>query len=237
MKVLILGSAPDVIEAENLKSGVFDKIIAINNAWQVREDWDFCIFPNDFPKAKHPKNSLHKELVTYEQYVPIQNKFGGFVYAGGTMAFTAGYWALGKLKPDIITFLGCDMTYEGDKTHFYGKGSADPLRDDPTLASLLSKSARFEVIASLNNCSVLNLSKKKNSRLIFRRLNVDEIDKSISPRVLNKSKYLEALKLEKELKYFVEDGKYWKYLSQFDTKNLELIDSLWLAAIQKNNQS
>ena len=57
------------------------------------------------------------------------------------MAFTAGYWALGALKPTIIAYLGCDMVYKGNKTHFYGKGTADPLRNDPTLKNLLSKSS------------------------------------------------------------------------------------------------
>ena len=47
--------------------------------------------------------------MTATDYVPVQNDFGGFVYAGGTMTFTAGYWALGALKPSVLAFLGCDM--------------------------------------------------------------------------------------------------------------------------------
>ena len=46
------------------------------------------------------------------------------------MAFTAGYWALYKFKPQLICYTGCDMVYKGEKTHFYGKGNADPLRED-----------------------------------------------------------------------------------------------------------
>ena len=231
MKVLILGSGPDVIEARNFKTGVFDKIIAINNAWQVREDWDFCIFPSDFPKEKRPKKYRNKELITYLKYVPIQNKFGGFVYAGGTMAFTSGYWALGKLKPSVIAYFGCDMIYKGNRTHFYGKGTADPLRKDPTLIDLLSKSARFEVFATLNNCSVFNLSKKKESNLIYRRISIRNIIKSNALRTVNEAKYLEALALEKKFGYFVADGKYWKHLSNFNPLHLSRIDSLWKDAI------
>ncbi len=234
MKVLILGSGPDAVEARNFKSGIFDQIIAINNAWQIRGDWDFCIFPNDFPKERRPKSDLsNKQLITYKEYVPIQNKFGGFVYAGGTMAFTSGYWALGKLKPTLIAYLGCDMIYKGDKTHFYGKGTADPLRDDPTLKNLLSKSARFEVIAKSMNSSVFNLSKKKESNLIFRRLRVSEISQPVNFRQVDKKKTLEAFKMEKDLGYFIQDGKYWKHFKDFDTSEINRLDSLWIEAIRK----
>jgi len=233
VKVLILGSGPDAVEARNFKSNVFDKIIAINNAWKVRKDWDFCIFPNDFPKEKRPKINLRQQLITFNEYVPIQNKFGGFVYAGGTMAFTTGYWALGKLKPALIAYLGCDMIYKGNKTHFYGKGTADPLRDDPTLKNLLSKSARFEVIANSNNCSVFNLSKNKESNLIFRRLGISELFEPIDLREVENKKASEALRLEEALGYFVEDGKYWKHFKNFDPKEISRLDNLWSEAIMK----
>ena len=233
MKVLILGSGPDVVEATNFKSGIFDKIVAINNAWQIRADWDFCIFPDDFPKEKRPNSNLSQKLITHNEYVPIQNRFGGFVYAGGTMAFTSGYWALGKLKPTLIAYLGCDMIYKGKKTHFYGKGTADPLRKDPTLKNLLSKSARFEVIANSNNCSVFNLSKKTESNLVFRRLGISAISKPTNRREVKNNKTLEALEMEKELGYFVKDGKYWKNLKTFDSKAISRLDSLWSEAIIK----
>ena len=231
MKILILGSGPDSVEARKFQSGLFDKIVSINNAWQIRKDWDFCIFPDDFPKGKRPESNSAQQLITFNEYVPIQNKFGGFVYAGGTMAFTAGYWALGALKPTIIAYLGCDMVYKGNKTHFYGKGTADPLRNDPTLKNLLSKSARFEVIANSNNCSVFNLSKQKESNLVFRRLGISEISGPINSRKVEKKKTLEAFKMEKELGYFVEDGKYWKHLKTFDSNAIDLLDSLWREAI------
>ena len=233
MKVLILGSGPDAVEARKFQPGIFDKIIAINNAWQVRNDWDFCIFPDDFPKEKRPNSNLNQQLITFNEYVPIQNSFGGFVYAGGTMAFTAGYWALGKLNPTLIAYLGCDMIYKGSKTHFYGKGSADPLRDDPTLKNLLSKSARFEVIAKSNKCSVFNLSTKKESNLVFRRIGISEISEPINSREVEHKKTTEALKLEKELGYFVEDGKYWKHFKDFDPGLISRLDSLWSEAIIK----
>ena len=137
-KILIIGSAPDSVNATKWKNISFDKIVAINNAWKVRKDWTNCIYPEDFPENKRPKSSETQTLHSSEEYVKAQNHFGGFVYAGGTMAFTAGYWVLYKFKPQIICYTGCDMVYTGEKTHFYGKGKADPLRKDKTLNNLLA---------------------------------------------------------------------------------------------------
>jgi hypothetical protein len=87
-----------------------------------------------------------------------------------TMAFTAGYWALGALQPDIIAYVGCDMVYStenGKTSHFYGSGSADPLRNDMTLQSLEAKSNRLMALANKENCAVLNMSTLPESRLTF----------------------------------------------------------------------
>ena len=78
----------------------------------MREDWDWLIHPEDFPENRRPKLLRQgQRIVGAKDYVPVQNEFGGFVYAGGTMAFTAGYWALGALKPRVIAMIGCDMIY------------------------------------------------------------------------------------------------------------------------------
>ena len=139
-KILIIGSAPDSVSASNWKNFIFNNIVVINNAWKIRKDWTNCIYPEDFPINKRPKKVNQKQtLHSADDYVKAQNHFGGFVYAGGTMAFTAGYWALYKFKPHIIYYKGCDMVYKGEKTHFYGKGTADPLRKDKTLKNLLAK--------------------------------------------------------------------------------------------------
>ena len=107
LSVLILGSGPNVLEAREWTEHPFDKIVAINNAWAVREDWDDLIYPFDFPDDRRP-NALqsHQRFVTQEDFVPVQNEVGGFLYAGGTMAFTAGYWVLGHYKPAHIAFWG-----------------------------------------------------------------------------------------------------------------------------------
>ena len=227
MLILIIGSAPDALLAQNLKKELFGAIVAINNAWNIRNDWDFCIFPDDFPENRRPSKNNDKRLISSDQYVPIQNKYGGFVYSGGTMSFTAGYWALGYFKPKAIAYIGCDMVYEGKVTHFYGKGKPDPLRKDPTLKNLKAKSARLEAIAATQNCSIFNLSKRPDSNLIFRRTSLNDILKHNIPRSLNNTLLKSTLQKEKELGYFVEDGRYWKHLENFDQEKIDLLDDLW----------
>ena len=237
--VLIVGSAPDAVRINSLDLSLFSSSVAINNAWKLRQDLDYAIYPEDFPTQRQPKNfHVKKKIITAKEYVPIQNKFGGFVYAGGTMAFTAGYWALGTLKPDVIAYLGCDMIYS-DKisdNHFYGKGAADPLRDDITLQSLEAKSARLMAIAKFNNCSVVNLSEQDQSRLLFPRVQIDNFKKkrtifnfiSADKIKLNLKALKKALSTEKKLNYMVHSGRYWEEINKFDPIQLSKIDQLWL---------
>lgn len=234
-KILIIGSAPDSINARKWKNLTFDNIVVINNAWRIRKDWTNCIYPEDFPLNKRPKEvNKTQTLHSANDYVKAQNHFGGFVYAGGTMAFTAGYWALYNLKPHIICYIGCDMVYKGDKTHFYGKGTADPLRKDKTLNNLLAKSARLEAIAILNNCKIFNLSNTLGSNLTFTKIKVNElIDKpGIRYKKINQDKIDLALKVEKKIGYFIPNGKYWKSMDKFDPKEIDKIDNLWLSSIK-----
>ena len=227
MFILIIGSAPDALDAQNFNRDHFEGLLAINNAWNVRKDWDYCIFPDDFPKNRRPNESRDQKLIGSEQYVPIQNKFGGFVYSGGTMAFTAGYWALGHLKPKAIAYIGCDMIYDGEDTHFYGKGEPDPLREDPTLKNLKAKSARLEALAASQNCSIFNLSNKAKSNLVFRRNSLEKIPQQCTPRSVNRDLLKTALQQEKKLGYYVEDGKYWKHVAKFDQEKINALDMLW----------
>jgi hypothetical protein len=170
----------------------------------------------------------------------VQNAFGGFVYAGGTMAFTAGYWALGELKPDVMAFLGCDMNYHGEKTHFYGKGEPDPLRQDVTLQSLEAKSARLMALAVAEGCLCLNLSEQPVSKLVFQRAAPDDIA-GMTPqdhaRRLGKiaagidlEEMGEAERREADLGYYVASGRYWEQADRFDAAALREVDDLWLAA-------
>ena len=234
MFVLIIGSAPDALEAISFNRELFQQVVAINNAWNVRSDWDYCIFPDDFPENRRPNENNEQRLIGSEQYVPLQNKYGGFVYSGGTMAFTAGYWVLGHFNPRAIAYIGCDMVYDEKKTHFYGSGTPDPLREDPTLRNLKAKSARLEAIAASQNCSIFNLSKRPKSNLVFRRNSLENIPEDPTPRRVNTELLKLVLEKEKSLGYFIENGKYWKHLADFDQKKIDILDGLWNEVIQSD---
>lgn len=228
--VLILGSGPNVVQARAWPRAPFDHIMAINNAFAVRSDWDSLIYPEDFPPENRPVDiGPQQSIVTADDYVPAQNSYGGFVYAGGTMAFTAGYWALHQHRPKVLAYMGCDMTYDrSGSTHFYGTGTADPLRADVTLQSLEAKSARLQIFAAEQGCAVVNLS-QNDSRLIFQRSTPAALD-SVAPAQFDPALAQSARAMETALSYFVVSGRYWSEQDRFDAAKLREIDALWLEA-------
>jgi hypothetical protein len=227
--VLILGSGPRVTEARLWPRAPFDHVLAINNAHAVRPDWDALIHPHDFPADRWPVPGPGQRLVTEEDFVPVQNRYGGFVYAGGTMAFTAGYWALGTQAARAIGLMGCDMHYPAaGATHFYGRGTADPLRPDVTLQSLEAKSARLRVLAAMQGCAVVNLSSGP-TRLALPHMAPGAL-RSARPGTWDRVATQEALAEEARLGYLVPDGRYWDVADRFDARALAALDGLWLAA-------
>ncbi len=242
--VLLIGSAPDAVQAKNLDLSVFTSRVAINNAWQITPDWNYLVYPEDFASDRLPPEPLlpHQRLIAANEFVPQQNNYGGFVYAGGTMAFTAGYWALGALKPDLIAFLGCDMVYDaatGENSHFYGQGTPDPLRIDVTLQSLEAKSARFIALAQAHDCAVVNFSALPESRLLFPRAARRDVTTpmlrqqllQVQSELIDAAAVARALQAEQDLGYMVASGRYWEHAAEFDKTKLSDIDSLWLQAI------
>lgn len=227
--ILMLGSAPMAAEAARWPREPFDTIVAINNAWRVRADWDAAIYPWDFPADRRPVAGPGQRLVTEAEFVPAQNDLGGFVYAGATMAFTGAYWALHALRPSVIAVYGCDMHYPVDgPTHFYGSGQPDPLRADITLRSLEAKSARLMVLAAMRGSAMVNLSAGP-SRLIFPRV-ARSAAAWARPRPWCPDLAAEALALEAELGYHVPSGRYWEEAGRFDPALLDRLDALWLGA-------
>ncbi|WP_199534697.1 hypothetical protein [Rhodoferax lacus] len=243
--VLIIGSAPDAVRARHWDLSGFSACVVINNAWQIREDWDFLIYADDFPVERRPTAAIrsHQKLVTSNEFVPEQNRFGGFVYAGGTMSYTTGYWALGALKPDVIAYLGCDMVYpatQATDSHFYGQGQADPLRPDITLQSLQAKSVRLMAIARAQQCAVVNLSELDDSKLLFPRSSLSQlaVPSHLPEFLAEHAAYLsteaisQASKAEAALGYMVPSGRYWEVIDEFDKDKLSAIDALWLQALE-----
>lgn len=247
--VLIIGSAPDATRAKQWSKDDFSAIVAINNAWRIRGDWDYNIYPEDFPVENQPSQLKDGQtVITADNYVRTQNDFGGFVYAGGTMSFTAGYWALSALKPDLLLFTGCDMVYtnSGAKTHFYGFGSADPLRHDVTLQSLEAKSTRLFQIALQNHCLCLNLSNQPHSRLTFPSIQKDALTSLSKKAFLSMLKKYQqridtnlvnhVLKKEQDLGYYIQSGRYWEHLDQLSSERLNEVDTAWLATLDTTKQ-
>lgn len=236
--VLILGSGPSVLAARNWPRASFATIVAINNAWQVRPDWDYLIHPEDFPADRRPKRAApNQRIITAADYVPAQNALGGFVYAGGTMAFTASYWALHALRPKTIAYFGCDMVYPADTaTHFYGTGTADPLRKDITLRWLAAKSARLLAMAATQGCALINLSSEA-SRQVFPRAALADLAHPIGPATLNQAAVRAAQQREAALGYLVPSGRYWLEQARFDTTELDAIDALWFSALPADLKS
>jgi hypothetical protein len=245
--VLMLGSAPDVVRCQLWPRHAFSTIVAINNAWHVRPDYDYLIHADDFPEERQPaRHELRfASVVRANEYVPAQNAFGGFVYAGGTMAFTAAYWAMHRLKPDILAFLGCDMMYDAARgpTHFYGNGAPDPLRSDVTLQSLEAKSARLFVTGLRTGTLCVNLSRLPDSRLIFPRVDVGDLQAmSRTESTALRRSYECAIdaaaesagkRMEQRLGYFVEDGRYWEHMDRFDSALLREVDEAWLSSVRR----
>ncbi|MCJ8309475.1 MAG: hypothetical protein HRU27_12810 [Rhizobiaceae bacterium] len=238
--VLLLGSAPDAVRARDFDLSQFSAIVVLNNAWRIREDWTHIVYPEDFPEDRRPTETAGRQVIEYDQFVPANNAFGGIVYAGGTMAFTGGYWALDALQPDLLAFLGCDMVYEGDpaKSHFYGQGEPDPLRDDPTLQSLEAKSNRLRYMAFERDCICFNLSIKAQSRMTFERLDADLLSGSLEPiREMAKRRHVtavnhtfvdQALAAEEQAGCYYPSGDYWNSEPPIDAAKLAQIDDLWL---------
>ena len=227
--VLILGSGPNVTEARDWPRD-FDLILAINNAWAVRPDWDELIHAYDFaPERMPPVVGAGQRIVTEAEFVPAQNALGGFVYAGGTMAFTAAYYALDAHRPRVLAFFGCDMVYPScGRTHFYGTGSPDPLRADPTLQSLEAKSARLMVLAARAGCAAVNLSTTPSRLVLQRTQRADWRDATPLPFDMALTEM--ALTREKTLDYHVASGRYWEEIDRFDPAELRALDAMWLAA-------
>ncbi|MBO6895735.1 MAG: hypothetical protein JJ868_00045 [Shimia sp.] len=232
--VVILGSGPNATEAQSWSRDMFDHLVVLNNAWRVRDDWSHFIHPEDFPDERHPPSQRADQVeVTYQSYVPQNNAFGGVLFAGGTMAFTAAYWALGALQPKVMAFIGCDMVYPTvGHTHFYGTGAADPLREDVSLQSLEAKAARLGLIAAYHGCQCVNLSRLE-SVLPYERFHVAQL-RDISAPVVRPVFAVDAIhRAETALGYDVPSGRYWEIADKIDPAKIAEIDQMWLQAYEE----
>lgn len=234
--VTILGSGPNVVQSQDWPKALMGHVLAINNAWRVRPDWDALIHPEDFPQDRWPAAVGDAQaVITAQDYIPANNAYGGVVYAGGTMAFTASYWALWRHRPRVLAVMGCDMVYPvAVNTHFYGTGTADPLRADMTLQSLEAKSARIQLLAARQGCAVVNLS-TDSSRLLFPRARIASLAGQ-HPITVDEAACRDALRAEQALGARVPSGRYWSQGCGATAAELAAVDRLWLTALAASLQ-
>ncbi len=95
----------------------------------------------------------------------------------------------------------------------------------------MAKSARLEAFAESQNCSIFNLSTNPVSNLIFRRTKIRDLSTDFKARKINNVLFDDIQLMEKDIGYFVNDGKYWKSSYQFDQAKLDLLDDLWIKVI------
>ena len=74
--VLIVGSAPDALMIKDQDLSLFSSCVVINNAWQLNKDWDYLIYPEDFPdKHLPPDTVLAKKKNNYGPRICSRTKF------------------------------------------------------------------------------------------------------------------------------------------------------------------
>lgn len=164
-------------------------IVAINNGWQITNDWSHWIRPPDYKGMRPKALSRHQKIV--ERYSIQILKYGGQNACGFSITLTAGYWSLSELNPDVIGFLGADMNYTPDKngkTHIYGVGhdiKANGISDPDRMVKVYGKNdpdylkniyMRFHDIAKDEGCAVYNFSTDENTRLPYTKAHPKDFD-------------------------------------------------------------
>lgn len=183
-KVLLLASGMSASEVHDYdyKANGWT-IVAINNGWQVTEDWDIWVRPGDFD-GKRPEVIKDTQEVC-AKYSESLSHFGGHKACGYSITLCASYYSLWKYKPDVMGFLGCDMNYTPDadgNTHIYGIGSDIKKRGIPDPDRMVQQYAKgnenylndiyMRLVSEAerwSNCKVYNLSSVIDTRLPYNK--------------------------------------------------------------------
>lgn len=141
MKYLVIGSAPYIQDwykkngKKYLDAGY--KLVAINNAWAIDPDnMHFWVHANDFYKvAKVIPDMATREALDNKERVSDIRGISVYHYhekQHGTMILNVLVGLINRAKmkdTDLeVCVAGCDLIYNGEVNHFYGNGTADPLR-------------------------------------------------------------------------------------------------------------
>ncbi|UXS03433.1 hypothetical protein [Agrobacterium tumefaciens] len=235
MNSLIVGSGPSAPSLESRELTSITKV-AINNAWLVRSDFDYVVYPFDFPSERRPPSNYCGRQISNAGYMEAINTAGGIIFGGATMAFAAGYWAVYTLRSKTIGVFASDMVYRGTKTHFYGNGTADPLRSDVSLQHLEAKSARLFLWALTNGVLLVNCSEEPESRLVYPRLSLSDLSNHEGVVGQNYGDLIEraneVFELERNAPFDAKREDYWTLADTPDKMNyIHFIDKQWAATI------
>ena len=150
-------------------------VVVVNNAWQVLPDrWDILLHGADFPEDNKPPTELRDGKKLIDPYVWVYEKrkvrehAGFWIHHAGyakSIMFTAIWWILENLNPELIGFIGCDMHYpEGNRNTFYGKGTPDPMRHGA--AKLLRWLGFIDGFCVRDDVMLINYSPKESPSML-----------------------------------------------------------------------
>jgi hypothetical protein len=212
-----------------------DVLIALNNAWRVRDDFDVVLFANDFPSRQLPRRYVGELLSTANIEPAVAKAFGPLMFRGSTMAFNGIYYAL-SLAPAAVFAIGCDMDYRvvQGRTHFYGIGGVDPLRYNISLRSLQAKSSRALCLAAQSHVPLVRVCDEIAGHLALPSVSFADFESGCDapPVSLFADQCARALEAEKNAPFDATIKKYWKYNDDEAARRyVDTVDSLWQAAV------
>jgi len=242
--VCIIGSAPAAPDAERLISQE-TIVVALNNAHRALSRIDYSFYADDFPAdLKHSQTSRIGR--SSPQYIPAMQNYGGLIYCGATIAFASMYWAIHVFPYSQISVFACDMVYPEGKSHFYGRGSPDPLRKNISLQDLKAKTLRLFYFGLRNNALILNASSEPSTQLLFPRVKTGaSLSTTCFQNLISDIEVLlpkleelarPALELESSgkidwrridyHKVYNKDTEAWAHIKQIDTLWMTLLDEV-----------
>ena len=86
------------------------------------------------------------------------------------------------------------------------------------------------ILAKNNGCDIVSLSHGE-SNLHVPQISPDDLTRYQSSFLVSETKVEEALKREKQLNYYVEDGRYWEKEHSFCRSELVKLDQIWTESL------
>lgn len=196
--LLMLGSGPGLRALDALDTSGWT-VLAINRAWQYRpERVDLVVHGDLLPgSARPPLPAFAGRVFSYADYRPIidararewaeahpadaaeAGADGPRWLSGHLIHFNASHWAMARLQPRRIAYLGCDFEYPPGDTHFYGRGQAVP-PEEPGRASLSTYLGRLDWFAARDGVALFKLSAQGAGQLPYPTLSLPVISPALA---------------------------------------------------------